>query len=70
MPDEDVARAIGLGVSKVNFATELRAAYTAAVRACLDADASVYDPKKFGNPARDAVTDLVIHRIRTCLRRL
>ena len=68
--DEDVARAIGLGVCKVNFATELRAAYTAAVRSCLDADASVYDPKKFGNPARNAVTDLVIHRIRTCLRKI
>lgn len=70
VPDEDVARAISLGVCKVNFATELRAAYTAAVRACLNADASVYDPKKFGNPAREAVTDLVIHRIRTCLRKI
>ena len=70
VPDEDVARAISLGVCKVNFATELRAAYTAAVRACLDGDASVYDPKKFGNPAREAVKELVIHRIRTCLRKL
>lgn len=70
VPDEDVARAIELGVCKVNFATELRAAYTAAVRDCLNADASVYDPKKFGNPAREAVTDLVIHRIRTCLRKI
>ena len=70
VPDEDVTRAISLGVCKVNFATELRAAYTAAVRACLDADAALYDPKKFGNPARDAVTALVIPRIRTCLRKI
>lgn len=31
VPDEDVQRAVSMGVCKVNFATELRAAYTQAV---------------------------------------
>lgn len=66
VPDEDVARAISLGVCKVNFATELRAAYTQAVRGCLAADLDLYDPKKFGGPAREAVTALVRHRIAVC----
>jgi len=66
IPDEDVQRAIRLGICKVNFATELRAAYTEAVRAALGADASLYDPKKFGAPAREAVTALVRHRIAVC----
>lgn len=66
VPDEDVQRAITLGVCKVNFATELRAAYTKAVRETLDADAALYDPKKFGTPAQAAVTALVRHRIRIC----
>lgn len=67
VPDEDVKRAISLGVCKVNFATELRAAYTRAARDCLNADASIYDPKKFGAQGRDAVTELVRHRIRVCM---
>ena len=66
VPDADVQKAISLGVCKVNFATELRAAYTKAVRETLAADEKLYDPKKFGNPAREAVTELVRHRIRIC----
>lgn len=65
VPDEDVRHAISLGVCKVNFATELRVAYTQAVRDCL-ADPDVYDPKKFGTQAREAVTALVRHRIKIC----
>ena len=66
VPDEDVQRAIGLGVCKVNFATELRVAYTQAVRDTLAADGSIYDPKKYGVAARKAVTELVQHRIQIC----
>lgn len=66
VPDEDVQRAISLGVCKVNFATELRAAYTAAVRETLSGDTALYDPKKFGAPGREAVTALVRHRIAVC----
>ena len=66
VPDEDVRRAISLGICKVNFATELRVAYTEAVRAALAADAAIYDPKKYGAAARDSVTNLVRHRIKVC----
>jgi fructose/tagatose bisphosphate aldolase len=48
----------------VNFATELRAAYTQAVRDYLNANPGAIDPKKFGGPARDAVREGVISRIR------
>lgn len=66
VPDEDIRRAITLGVCKVNFATELRVAYTQAVRDCLATDSSIYDPKKYGASARNAVTALVRHRIQIC----
>lgn len=66
VPDEDVQRAISLGVCKVNFATELRAAYTEATRKTLSSDPDLYDPKKFGGPGREAVTKLVRHRIAVC----
>ena len=65
VPDEMIRRTIELGISKVNFATELRAAMTAAVREALKNDA-VIDPKKFMGPGRDAVKALCIHKIILC----
>lgn len=65
--DEDVIKAISLGICKVNFATELRVAYSDAVKACIHKDTSVYDPKKYGASGRDAVTALVRHRIKICI---
>ena len=67
IPDEDVIKAISLGICKVNFATELRVAYSDAVKACVNQDPSVYDPKKYGALGREAVTALVRHRIKICL---
>lgn len=67
VPDEDVIKAISLGICKVNFATELRVAYSDAVKACIASDTSVYDPKKYGAMGREAVTELVRHRMRICM---
>ena len=66
VPDEDVRRAVSLGVCKVNSPTELRAAYTEAARQSLSGDPALYDPKKFGGPGREAVTKLVRRRIAVC----
>ena len=65
VPDEMIRRTIELGISKVNFATELRAAMTAAVRGAL-ADEAIIDPKKFMGPGRAAVKELCIHKIKLC----
>lgn len=65
--DEDIKKAISLGICKVNFATELRVAYTDAVKECIKNDESVYDPKKYGAKGREAVINLVRHRIRICM---
>lgn len=67
VPDEDVIKAISHGICKVNYATELRVAYSDAVKACIAQDPSVYDPKKYGVFGREAVTALVRHRIRICM---
>jgi tagatose 1,6-diphosphate aldolase GatY/KbaY len=63
LTDNAVRECVDLGISKVNFATELRAAYTKAVRNYLDANPGAIDPKKFGVPAREAVREGVISRI-------
>lgn len=66
IPDDLVGQAVALGMTKVNFATELRDAYTKAVRACLLANPTAFDPKKFGVPAMAAVKALVMSKIRLC----
>lgn len=65
IPDEMIKKTIDLGISKVNFATELRAACTKAVREVLEND-SVIDPKKFMGKGREAVKELCIHKIKLC----
>lgn len=67
VPDETVSAAVRLGMAKVNFATELRDAYTKAVRAYLAENPLAYDPKKYGEAAREAVKRLVMHKIRLCM---
>lgn len=65
LSDQDVADCIRLGICKVNFATELRDAYTKGVRSVL-ADAAVYDPKKYGAVGMECVKKLVKHKIMVC----
>lgn len=65
IPDEKLKKAIFLGMAKVNFATELRAAATAGVREVL-ADDKVIDPKKYMGKAREKVKELCIEKINLC----
>lgn len=65
VPEASVKRAISLGMAKVNFATELRAAATVAVREVL-CDESVIDPKKYMGAAREAVKALCLEKIDMC----
>lgn len=65
IPDEMIRRTIELGINKINFATELRAAMTVAVREALT-DEGIIDPKKFMGPGRNAVIDLCCHKIKLC----
>ncbi len=65
IPDEMIKKTIELGICKVNFATELRAAMTAAVRRALE-DEAIIDPKKFMAAGREAVRQLCIHKIKLC----
>ena len=66
LSDADVRDCIKLGICKVNFATELRAAFTDGVKKALAATPDLYDPKKMGSAARDIVRRLVIEKICTC----
>ena len=64
VPDETVARAVTLGICKVNYATDLRIAYSNAVKSFLRNDPDTFDPKKYSAAGRDAVIEVVRKRIR------
>lgn len=66
LTEEDVRDCVKRGICKVNFATELRAAYTKAVRELLQTDEKVFDPKALGKVGMAAVTELVKGRMMVC----
>jgi fructose-bisphosphate aldolase class II len=55
VPDDDLRRVVAAGMTKVNIATQLNKAFTAAVRAFLDANPSIVDTRKYLGAGRDAV---------------
>ena len=63
LPDEAVQECVRRGICKVNFATELRVAYSAAVKAVLAEKPETIDPKAYGKKARAAVKELVMDKI-------
>lgn len=64
--DEDVMDCVKRGICKVNFATELRVAYTDAVKALLKEKPETFDPKAFGKVGIPAVKELVMSRMKVC----
>ena len=66
LTDEDVQNCVRLGICKVNFATELRNAYTQGVKEALEQNPSLFDPKEFGKVGRERVKQLVIQRMIVC----
>ena len=66
LTDEAVKACIAEGICKVNFATELRQAYTAGVKEYLASDPDVFDPKKYGKVAMQKVKEMTMYRMRVC----
>ena len=66
LTDSAVKECIANGICKVNFATELRQAYTAGIRRTLESDAEIFDPKKYGKAGIERVADQVSARISVC----
>ncbi len=66
LSEEAVKESIKRGICKVNFATELRIAYTKGVREALNGDPSMFDPKKYGKAAMEQVKEIVKSRMLMC----
>lgn len=66
LSDEDVRECVSRGICKVNFATELRKAYTDACKKLLEEKPETFDPKKMGVVGIEAVKELVKGRMVVC----
>ena len=66
LTDEDVRDCVKRGICKVNFATELRVAYSNAVKAIIADNPDVFDPKVYGKAGIAAVKELVKGRMKVC----
>ena len=62
--DTDLVAAVKRGMTKINLATQLNTAFTAAIRLYLNADEAVVDPRRYGERGRAVMVDVVRDRCR------
>ena len=63
VPEEAISKAAKMGVCKVNIDTDLRMAITAKIRQVLVETPSEFDPRKYLGPGREAIKDMVKHKL-------
>ncbi len=64
IPIKDIQKAITLGTSKINVNTENQISSAKRVREVLAEKPNEYDPRKYLGPARDAIKETVIGKMR------
>ena len=55
------------GICKINIDTDLRLAMTASIRKHLVENPGDFDPRQYLKPARQAIQDMVAHKMRDVL---
>lgn len=66
IPDETIIESIKRGICKVNYATELRIAYSEGVKKVLNENPETIDPKKYGAEGLKCVKEFVKQKIVVC----
>jgi len=64
IPTKDIQRSVSLGTAKINVNTENQIESARTVREVLAAKPNEYDPRKYLGPARDAIKETVIGKMR------
>ncbi len=65
VPNDQIKKAIQLGICKINTDTDLRLAFDAGIRKSIQEHPSDIDPRHMLTPAKDLITQVVIERITT-----
>lgn len=66
VPDDAVRECIRRGICKVNYATDLRIAFSAGLKEYLAKDPDAFDPKKYNALGREKVKEYVMSKILVC----
>lgn len=64
IPDASIKRAIEIGIQKINIDTELRQAFTRAVRQVVEHQPQEFDPRKILGPAKEEMKQIVKAKMR------
>jgi len=64
VPDEDIKKAVSLGVAKVNIDTNIREAFVGKMREVLEKNPDEIDPRKILGPAKEAAIEIIREKIR------
>ena len=64
VPEESIKEAISYGVNKINIDTDMRLAFTSAVREVIYTKPKEFDPRKVIGPARDSIREVVKTKMR------
>ena len=67
VPEESVRKAISLGITKVNIATELKIPFSNELRKYLIEHPEANDPRKYMADAKKAMADVVKEKILMCM---
>lgn len=67
IPEDMLRQAASMAVCKINVDSDLRLAMTAAIREHLAENPSHFDPRQYLTPARNAIEEVVSHKIETVL---
>lgn len=63
VPEDMLRKAASMAVCKINIDSDLRLAFTAAVRESLAHNPAHFDPRQYLKPARELVSEIVRHKI-------
>ncbi len=63
IPEEELRQAAKLSVCKINIDSDIRLAITATIREYFDEHPDHFDPRQYLKPARQAVKDMVAHKL-------
>lgn len=66
LSDEVLRDCIKAGISKINFATELRQAYTEGIKLGMTQNPDVFDPKIYMRVAIDEIKKVMLQKIEVC----
>ena len=63
VPEEQLRKAASMAVCKINIDSDIRLAMTATIRQYMAEHPDHFDPRQYLKPARQAVKDMVAHKL-------